>query len=248
MSYFPTLREIRDELIEAQRSQVSTKSIHWTKESTQIDLVRINYAENWQLLFELANLGDLDKPLTHKILSDPNHNVVKHILYLYSMQSFIYEELNRASREKDETKIPLYGAFAAALSYIIYHATSNRKDVDVRKSRKLYRGLKMSPYEIDNYVIGAKIHMCGYTSTSEDPNIALAFAFNELKDDFVPVLFEIDFKGKHGLFQLTNGFTAYEDEKEILIQDGLQYLVVGNKYVEQEDGVSYHCVQLRYPA
>ena len=78
------------------------------------------------MLFELAHLGDLDEPLTTKILSDPEHRITKHILYLYSMESFIYEELNQASREKDESKIKYYGAFAAALSYIIYTANSNR--------------------------------------------------------------------------------------------------------------------------
>ena len=73
-------------------------------------------------------MGDFDKPLTAKILSDPFHKITKHILYLYSMETFIYSDLNRASREKDETKIKFYGAFAAALSYIIYFANTKRKD------------------------------------------------------------------------------------------------------------------------
>ena len=80
------------------------------------------------MLFDLAKLGDQNKPLTAKILSDPNHKITKHILYLYSMESFIYEELNCASRDKDVSKIEYYGAFAAALSYIIYNANKNRKD------------------------------------------------------------------------------------------------------------------------
>ena len=79
------------------------------------------------MLFELADLDyNFDKPLTPKILSDPNHRIVKHIMYLYSMECFIYEELNRVSREKDKSKIKFYGAFAAALSYIIYSANQNR--------------------------------------------------------------------------------------------------------------------------
>ena len=59
----------------------------------------------WQRLFDIAKLGDLNKPLTPKILSNPNNTLTQHILYLYSMESFIYPELNRASREKDESKI-----------------------------------------------------------------------------------------------------------------------------------------------
>ena len=66
------------------------------------------------------------------------------------MESFIYPELNRACREKDEKKIKYYGAFAAALSYIIYHA--NKKRVDSCKltgTTVLYRGLKLEQEVVD---------------------------------------------------------------------------------------------------
>ena len=60
--------------------------------------LKYTYKLNWDMLFEMGDLGDLDMPLTQEILSNPLHNITKHILYLYSMESFIYEELNRASR------------------------------------------------------------------------------------------------------------------------------------------------------
>ena len=97
--------------------------------------------KNWKMLFEIANLGDLNKPLTSKILSDPYHSVTKHILYLYSMETFIYSDLNRASREKDITKIKYYGAFAAALSYIIDFANMKRKEFKIYGDSTLYRGI-----------------------------------------------------------------------------------------------------------
>ena len=78
------------------------------------------------MLFDFANLGDLDNPLTPKILSDPNNVITRHILYLYSMESFIYGELNKATRDKDKSKIKYYGAYSAALSFIIYQANKNR--------------------------------------------------------------------------------------------------------------------------
>ena len=87
----------------------------------------MDYARNWKKLFKLADLDeDLDKPLTTKVLSNPEHKAVKHIMYIYSMESFIYAELNRVCREKDRSKIKFYGAFAAALSYIIHTANQNR--------------------------------------------------------------------------------------------------------------------------
>ena len=83
----------------------------------------VTYKSNWELLFELTDLGHkMDEPLTPKILRDPTHNITRHILYLYSMESFIYADLNKACRDKDPSKIKYYGAFAAALSYIIYGA------------------------------------------------------------------------------------------------------------------------------
>ena len=45
------------------------------------------------------------------------------------MESFIYHDLNRATREKDRSGIKFYGAFAAALSFILYSASKNRSDI-----------------------------------------------------------------------------------------------------------------------
>ena len=44
------------------------------------------------------------------------------------MESFLYIELNRVCREKDETKIKYFGPIAAALGYIIEKANEQRKD------------------------------------------------------------------------------------------------------------------------
>ena len=78
------------------------------------------------MLFKFKDLGDLDKPLTYKTLMDPNHAVTKHILYIYSMESFIYPALNKTSRSHDKKNINCYGPFAAALSCILYLANQYR--------------------------------------------------------------------------------------------------------------------------
>lgn len=124
------------------------------------------------MLFDIAKLGDIDKPLTPSILSDPAHPVTTYILYLYSMETFIYSELNRACREKDASKIKYYGAFAAALSYIIHFANSNRSKQKLSGTNMLYRGLSMKRCEIDRFVEGQITNLIGYTSTSEQIDIA----------------------------------------------------------------------------
>ena len=85
----------------------------------------------------------MNEPLTPKILSDPCHVITRHILYIYTMESFIYANLNKACRDKDKSKIKYYGAFSAALSYIIYNANKNRRNIEVKKQVRLFRGVKM---------------------------------------------------------------------------------------------------------
>ena len=34
--------------------------------------IKWNYMKKWDILFSIGNLGDLDKPLTPKILSNPD--------------------------------------------------------------------------------------------------------------------------------------------------------------------------------
>ena len=99
--YFPTLREIRDGLIKAQIKQLEKDQETWS-DKTRFHLMKDSYIYNWQKLFSLSELKqDLDKPLTAKILSNANHKITKHLLYIYSMECFIYTHLNRACRDKN---------------------------------------------------------------------------------------------------------------------------------------------------
>lgn len=139
-----------------------------------------------------------------------------------------------AIRDKDHSKIKFYGAFAAALSFILYSASKNRADLDVAVSTKLFRGIKLSVTEVEDYVTGQKVRLPGYTSTSKEKSVAVNFAFKHLKEDQVPVILEITFKGRSGLFELTEGFSAFPNEGEVLLQDGFEYKVLSNNEEEIE--------------
>lgn len=116
--YLPSLKEIRDGLIRAQNKQLDKEMEDW-QDKSHFWRMKAAYQKQWKMLFKMDGLKDIEKPLTPQILSDPRHEITKHLLYLYSMESFIYPHLNRACREKNKEEIPYYGAFAAALSYII---------------------------------------------------------------------------------------------------------------------------------
>ena len=61
------------------------------------------------------------------------------------------------------------------------------------------------------------MHLIGYTSTSKDFDVALSFAFNDIQDEQVPVVYEINFKGQAGLFEMTDAYSAFSDENEVLV-------------------------------
>ena len=101
----------------------------------------------WIKIFSMAtSVKDFKKPLTHDVLSNPDHDFVKTMLYVYSMESFLFSELNRASRMKDTTKIKYYGAFGSALGYIIHCGNNQKNNKNI--SQTFFRGLQLSNQEL----------------------------------------------------------------------------------------------------
>ena len=111
----------------------------------------------WKSIFSMVEqVKNFKKPLTPKILSDPNHKLVKTLVYVYSMESFVFSEMNKASRMKDKSKIKFYGAFASALGFIVHcgNRCNSRKDMIV------YRGLFMPIDELElKYKEGEMINL-----------------------------------------------------------------------------------------
>ena len=83
----------------------------------------------------------MKKPLTPKILSDHNNDFVKNLIYIYSMQTFIFSEINKTSRDKDKSKIEYYGPLASALGYIIH--IGNYESLKTKEKIITYRGMKV---------------------------------------------------------------------------------------------------------
>ena len=267
--YFPSLKEIRDGLIKAQL-QIIEKEKESYIDAPSLHMLKISYAEKWRYLFKLAKFGDINKPLTPHILSDPSHKVTKHLLYIYSMETFIYADLNRACRDKDTNQLEFYGPYAAALSYIIFAANQNRRD-KLKRHTQLYRGLRLPHQEVMQLQQGQIITLQGYTSTSLFKDVALNFALVnyskggvDASDDssqslkrissftdsslVVPVVYHIDFFADKCLFEMSKGFSSYHEEREVLIQDGLKYSVTEvTKQTCSKSGKEYYSVSLKHP-
>ena len=114
--------------------------------------------------------------------------------------------------------IKYFGPFASALGYIIHSANEKSKN-KLAGDRTLYRGIKLMQTEIDSFETGKSYNLTGFTSTSRHRDIALGFALTDQTETFLPVLLEIQFSGQLGLLLIKNG--AFDDEEEVLLQDGL---------------------------
>ena len=53
------------------------------------------------------------------VTDDPEHKDVKAIMFMYSLDCFLFARLNKISREKDSSAIETLGAFAVALTKVI---------------------------------------------------------------------------------------------------------------------------------
>ena len=52
------------------------------------------------------------EPLTYDILWTPTHPVVELFLYLYTIDSWLFSEINSGSKEGDQTKVDALGPYA----------------------------------------------------------------------------------------------------------------------------------------
>ena len=123
------------------------------------------------------------KPLTREILSDPDHFIVKTIIYLYSLEPPIYRVLNKASRDKDKSRVGTLGPYSDCLRTILAHAERNRADkYPANTPFTVYRGFGLLESEIGEYrkMINNKagINLRGFTSTTTDLDIAMDFALS----------------------------------------------------------------------
>ena len=96
------------------------------------------YKHAWWAIFKIGTQNfDLNKPLTNEILLDPHHIVTQTLIYIHSMETFIYKDLKKASLMKDITKIKTLGPYAHMMSHIIERSfikkLKNDKDKELAK-------------------------------------------------------------------------------------------------------------------
>lgn len=122
-AYLPTPEQILLGIMKAQINQFSSEE--YSNVVYFDDIIKSN-CQIWKRIFSLSSKSvKINQPLTLKILGNPKNEFVKTIIYIYSMESFVFKEMNKASRNKDTSQIEFYGPFASALSFIIH--SGNKK-------------------------------------------------------------------------------------------------------------------------
>jgi hypothetical protein len=100
-----------------------------------------NYSRVFDRILELAGIEDTTKPLAVKImvkkglgypikdgLLDPENKALQLILWLYSIEPSLQEDLTKVCLEMDEAYLDTLGPYAAALYTVFQGAEYNRKD------------------------------------------------------------------------------------------------------------------------
>ena len=90
----------------------------------QIQNVYFNHNQAWKFVFKSLGLNISDeKPIdSWDGLRNPDSQILKGLMIIYSMETFLPFALNIAERSKDESKIISLGPFAKALNEITWQA------------------------------------------------------------------------------------------------------------------------------
>lgn len=101
----------------------------------------------WFTFLKAAGIYDFSEiPIT----SDPEHNHVKAVLFMYSLDSFLFDRLNQSSRDQDFSVIDTLGPFAVALTKIINSVERKRAD-KYMDPFVCYRGISLPVHKIEEW-------------------------------------------------------------------------------------------------
>ena len=148
--------------------------MHSSFDRKYIDVLIKNMVYTWGQLFTEDIHIHFYKPLELEVLWCPAHKVTCRILFIYSMETFVYSALNTATRTQDESKVLTLGPLAQALTQILMgaeqHRASDPESFVPGTYTSLYRGLKLTKDQVGEYKQhnGKLINLCGFNSTSLD--------------------------------------------------------------------------------
>lgn len=193
---------------------------------TMVTTCRNYYRGN---LTELTNINDFDK----------NYRSEDAIPW-YTKETFVYKFINKALRTEDIDVLYQFRFYILDLSYQLELKFRELKEKQ-KDILRLYRGLKLSPDEVQNFKrsIGNLISTNGYLSTSSEHSVAYGFAIKPAnRSGVVKALFEYQVD----LSQVTKiviadirEFSAFPEEAEVLVDIGASFQIDFCEYDPADD-------------
>ena len=103
--------------------------------------------------------------------NSPNDPVVQTILFIYSMETFLPQEINQASIMRNQDAVITLGPFAFALGEINNASNQKRSDIKIPDESNYqiisFRGTKMAQDDIDeNFQYGKPFEIRGFCSST----------------------------------------------------------------------------------
>lgn len=142
--------------------------------------------------------------------------ISKACIFIYTLDSFLYQILNETLRKNDRSKIDTLGAFCHLLSAVDYASELTKYH---RHTGLVYRTAQLTEGQIASYQLaigkGLKSWM-NFTSTSRSRAQAERFAGN--------VLFIIDIRSLYYGLHIAS-LSAYPEEEEVLLRASQQFWV-----------------------
>lgn len=144
--------------------------------------------------------------------------------YIYSMETFLYSQLNQFLREEDLTKIEIYKSFVRLL-FLYFDDPSS---IEVH-SIEVYRGMNLTPTMIDAYKeamnSNRSFRWAAFSSTSRNRALVEKIGTNTI---FVMKLNKIYCEKKKSI-DISN-HSQYPAEEEVLLQAGVEFIVKNIQY------------------
>lgn len=127
---FPTPRQVLFGILEEHLEQLrqKTKLSKNPETSKELKEAHENVCDIWNTMWKIAQIQQNDTPIHPSTLHDPSANITQLILYIFSLETFVYKVVVEATRNKDMSKAKTLGPFARVLSEIILKSACNRLD------------------------------------------------------------------------------------------------------------------------
>jgi hypothetical protein len=190
-------------------------------------LTEILEVEGIDKILENEKYSTLSFELTKLIYKTPEE-VGQGCAHLYTMNTFLFSQINQFLREADETKVETYAPFFRLLYWYFDHSSS----LEIH-SINVYRGMNLLQPMIEDYKEAAKrggsYRWAGFSSTSKCRDVAEVFGNNTL---FIMYLRKVHQKQKKAVD--ISRYSQFPDEQEVLLKAGVEYTVEKVEYDEEK--------------